>query len=109
MSWLYDFLRDLAHGARLLRRHPTFTAVAVSTLALGIGATVSVFSVADAWLFKPLAFPQSEKLVVAFAARPERPAEPAVWLTVSCVCRMEGAQSIVHLAVRSICPQRDVD
>jgi putative ABC transport system permease protein len=80
VSWLGDFLRDLAHGARLLRRNPTFTAVAVSTLALGIGATVSVFSVVDAWLFKPLAFPQPERLVVAFAARPERPAEPAVWL-----------------------------
>jgi predicted permease len=49
-------------------------------LAIAIGALVTVFSIADAWLVRPLNFPAAEQLVIAFAARPERPMEPAVWL-----------------------------
>ena len=75
-----DFARDLKHGARLLRRNPGFAAVVLTTLAIAIGATVTVFSIVDAWLFTPLRFPQSDRLVIAFAAQPNRPAEPAVWL-----------------------------
>src|SRR5262245_44552618 len=75
-----DFARDVIHGARVLRRNPTFAVIVVTTLAVAIGATVTVFSVVDAWLLKPLNFPQPERLVVAFAARPERPSEPAVFL-----------------------------
>jgi hypothetical protein len=80
ISLLDDFVRDLRHGARLLRRNPGFTAIVVSTLAIAIGATVAVFSIVDAWLFRPLNFPDAERLVIAFGARPERPSEPAVWL-----------------------------
>ena len=75
-----DFRRDLAHGARLLRRNPVFAAVVLGTLALAIAATVTVFSIVDAWLFRPLNFPQSDRLVIAFAATPDRPSEPAVWM-----------------------------
>jgi hypothetical protein len=75
-----DFARDLSHGARLLRRNPAFSIVVVATLAVAIGAAVAVFSVVDAWLFRPLNFPDAERLAIAFAARPERPNEPAVWL-----------------------------
>jgi putative ABC transport system permease protein len=75
-----DFLRDLGHGARLLRRNPGFAAVVLATLALAIGATVTVFSIVDAWLFRPLNFPQSDRLFIAFGANPDRPSEPAVWL-----------------------------
>lgn len=75
-----DFRRDLAHGARLLRRNPAFAAVVLGTLALAIAATVTVFSIVDAWLFRPLNFPQSDRLVIAFAATPDRPSEPAVWM-----------------------------
>jgi putative ABC transport system permease protein len=80
MSWLNDFVRDLSHGARLLRRNPGFSTVVVATLAIAIGAAVTVFSIVDAWLFRPLNFPEAEHLAIAFAARPERPSEPAVWL-----------------------------
>jgi predicted permease len=80
VSWLDDFLRDVKHGTRLLRRAPGFTVTIVSMLAVAIGATVTVFSIMDAWLFRPLNFPHAHRLVVAFAARPERPREPAVWL-----------------------------
>jgi predicted permease len=77
---LDDFSRDLAHGLRLLRRNPGFAAVIVSTLAVAIAATVTVFSVVDAWLFRPLNFPDADRLVIAFAAAPDTPTEPAVWL-----------------------------
>lgn len=75
-----DLVRDLRHGARLLRRSPAFTAVVLATLALGIGATVTVFSIVDAWLLRPLSFPDAHRLVIGLAATRERPTEPAVFL-----------------------------
>src|SRR5262245_45574216 len=75
-----DLRRDLAHGARLLRRNPGFAAVAVTTLAAAIAATVTIFSIVDAWLLRPLNFPESNRLVIAFGANPDRPGEPAVWM-----------------------------
>src|SRR2546423_9526090 len=47
-------VRDLHHGVRMLRKAPAFTAVAILTLALGIGANVAVFSLVDVVLFRPL-------------------------------------------------------
>ena len=80
VSLLDDFVKDVTHGARLLRRNLGFTTTVLTTFAIAIGATVAVFSIVDAWLFRPLNFPDAERLVIAFAARPERPTEPAVWL-----------------------------
>jgi MacB-like periplasmic core domain len=77
---LDDFSRDLAHGIRLLRRNRGFAAVIVSTLAVAIAATLTVFSIVDAWLLRPLNFPDADRLVIAFAAAPDKPSEPAVWL-----------------------------
>jgi predicted permease len=58
------FLNDLRFGARMLQRNPGFAAVAILTLALGIGATVSIFSVVNALLLRPLPFPDSDRLVI---------------------------------------------
>jgi len=55
--------RDLRLAARGLRRNPGFTAVAVVTLALGIGATTTVFSAVYGVLLRPLPFPNAERLV----------------------------------------------
>ena len=54
--------QDLRYGARMLRRGPLFTSIAVGTLAIGIGASATVFSVADALLFRPLAVTAPETL-----------------------------------------------
>jgi putative ABC transport system permease protein len=56
-------LRDLRYGIRILIRKPGFTAVAVVTLALGIGANTMIFSVVNAVLLNPLPFPDSARLI----------------------------------------------
>ena len=67
-SWgfprLEEFLQDLRFGARLLMRTPAVSAVAVLTLALGIGATTSLFSVVNAALLHTLPYPGAGRLVI---------------------------------------------
>ena len=51
--WIEDAAKDAAHGVRLLRRSPAFTATAALSLAVGIGANTAIFTVANSLLFRP--------------------------------------------------------
>jgi len=69
---MWDSLRqDIGFGVRLLRRQPGFTGVALLALALGIGANTAIFSVVDAVLWRPLPYPESDRVLSIGEQRPK--------------------------------------
>ena len=65
-EWLEKFWRDIRYGARTLRRSPGFALVAIAVMALGIGATTSLFTIVRAVLLKPLPFRDPQNLVMVY-------------------------------------------
>ncbi len=65
-NWLEKFLRDLRYGARTLTRSPGFALTAILVMALGIGATTSLFTIVRAVLLKPLPFRDPDNLVMVY-------------------------------------------
>jgi hypothetical protein len=69
-------LKDILMGLRMLRKNPSFTAVAVLTLALGIGVNTSMFSALQTLLARPLPYASPGGLVELFQTSPQSPHEP---------------------------------
>jgi predicted permease len=70
---MQTFWQDLRYGARMLRKQPGFTLIAVITLALGIGANTTIFSVINSLLLKPIPFPDADRLVLVWQTQANDP------------------------------------
>jgi putative ABC transport system permease protein len=97
IRWLEDLARDVCFGARMLRKNPGFTAVAVLTLALGIGANTAIFSVFYGVLLRPLPYPEQQRLVFIHDWSKEMPFDTVSYLNF--VTWREQQQSFTAIGV----------
>ena len=104
-----SYLIELRNALRSLAGRPGFTAVAVSTLALGIGANTTVFSVIDAVLFRDIPFPDPDRLVMVWETVPARNQLEALLSFPNYRDYREGAGSFEDMAAFFASPNQDVN
>jgi hypothetical protein len=71
-EWFAELRLDARLALRTLRRSPAFTAMAATCIALGVGATTTIFSAVNAILIRPLPYPDADRLAVVYSALPRR-------------------------------------
>ena len=96
------FWQDLLFGARMLRKQPGFTLIAVLTLALGIGANTAIFTVVNSVLLRPLPYDEPEHLVRLWESNPRRSDEPQLVAPPNLAQWREQTHSFEHIG----CQQR---
>src|SRR5918999_1838281 len=101
-SWREDFARDLRYSLRSLLRSRGYAAVVILTLALGIAANTSIFSVANGILFKPLPYRDPSRLVVIWDGL-DQIGVPEAWVTGPEVVRLRREMKTLEgvAAIRS--------
>lgn len=72
-SWASDALQDVRYAFRTMRRNPGFAALAIVTLALGVGATTIVYAIVDNMLLRPVPYDHVDRLVRVFESDAQRP------------------------------------
>jgi putative ABC transport system permease protein len=95
---LEDSARDIRHGLRVLRRAPGFTAAALVTLALGIGATTAIFSVVRTVMLEPLPYPELDRIVAVWETN-RGGTSPNVIASANFVAWRERTQTLEHLGM----------
>src|SRR6266446_2572958 len=71
-AFIEDFFTDIRYGARMLRKNPGFAAVAIVTLALGIAANSTVFSMVNGWMLRPPRIKDPGRVVMIFSTNPAK-------------------------------------
>lgn len=107
LSWRFGTMwTDVSFALRQMLRRPGFTAIAVLTLAVGIGATTAIFSVVDTVLLKPLPYPEPDRLVALWETNPDRGWTEAELAPANFLDWKEQAESFEVLAAYSQYPQQ---
>src|SRR5580658_1651639 len=71
LQWMDELMRELRYSTRLLRKTPGFTVTALLTLAICLGANLTIFAVMESILLRPLPFPEAGRLVTMFNTYPK--------------------------------------
>jgi hypothetical protein len=93
LRWWDDLWGDLQYGARILRKSPGFTSIAVVSLALAIGANTSIFSLANQLLYARLGVPHPEQLRLLTVFGDDHSAVHSSWVRAS---RVEPMEALRH-------------